>query len=63
LIDADDLGDVRPLVAGANTNFDGLARLYGVDAALSQHAPVEEGVARPIREFDEPEAISMDATA
>jgi hypothetical protein len=56
-IDADDLGDVWPFVAGANTNFDAISRLHGVDAALSQHAPVEEGVAGPIREFDEPEAF------
>ena len=56
-IDADDLGDVWPFVAGANTNFDGLSRLHGGDAALSQQAPVEESVARPIREFDEPEAF------
>jgi len=48
---------VWPFVAGASTNFDGLARLHGVDAALSQHAPMEEGVAGPIREFDEPEAL------
>jgi hypothetical protein len=41
----------------AKTNFDGLSRLHGVDAALSQQAPVEEGVARPIREFDESEPL------
>jgi len=48
---------VRPRVAGADPNFEGFARLHGVDAALRQHAPVEEGVAGPIREFDEPEAF------
>ena len=31
--------------------------MHDVDAALSQHAPVEEGVAGPIRKFDEPEAF------
>ena len=40
-----------------DADFEGFARLNGVDAALSQHAPVEEGVAGPIREFDEPEAL------
>ena len=44
-------------MAGANTNFDGLSRLHGGDGALSQDAPVKEGVAGPIREFDEPEAF------
>ncbi len=43
---------MRPRVAGADPNFEGFTRLHGVDAALSQHAPVEEGVAGPIREFD-----------
>ena len=40
-------------VAGANTNFDGLSRLYGVDAALSEDGAVKEGVAGPIGKFDE----------
>jgi hypothetical protein len=44
-------------VAGADPNFEGFARLHGVDAVLSQHAPMEEGVAGPIREFNEPEAF------
>ena len=48
---------MRPRVAGADPNFEGFARLHGVDAALRQHAPVEEGVAGPIREFDEPKAF------
>jgi hypothetical protein len=56
-IDADDLGDVRPFVAGTNPDFEGFARLHGVDAASSQQAPVEERIARPIREFNEPEAF------
>jgi hypothetical protein len=37
--------------------LEGFTRLHDVDAALSQHAPVEEGVAGPIREFDEPESF------
>ena len=40
-----------------DTNFEGFTRLHGVDAALSQHAPMEEGIAGPIREFNEPEAF------
>ena len=48
---------MRPLVAGADPDFDRVTRLHGVDAALSQHAPVEDGVTGPIREFDEPEAF------
>ena len=40
-----------------DADFEGFTRLHGVDAALSQHAPVEEGVAGPIREFDESEAL------
>ena len=40
-----------------DADFDGFTRLHGVDAALSQHAPVEEGVTRSIREFNEPEAF------
>ena len=44
-------------MSGTDADFDGLSRLYGVDAQLSQHAAVEEGVARPIREFDEAEAL------
>ena len=44
-------------MAGANANFDGLSRLYGVDAALSEDGAVKEGVAGPIGKFDEPEAF------
>jgi hypothetical protein len=39
-------------VTRTDADFEGFTRLHGVDAALSQHAPVEEGVAGPIREFD-----------
>jgi hypothetical protein len=48
---------VVPCVLARRADLEGFTRLYGVDPALSQHAPVEEGVARPIREFDEPEAL------
>jgi hypothetical protein len=48
---------VRAFVAWADANFEGLTRLRGVDPILSQYAAVEEGVAGPIREFDEPEAL------
>jgi len=39
-------------------NFEGFTRLHCVDAALSHHAPMEEGVARPIREFDKSKPFS-----
>ena len=58
MIDADDLGDVRPFVSWTDADFEGFTRLHGVDAALSQHAPMEEGVAGPIRNFDKSEALS-----
>ncbi len=48
---------MRPRVAGADPNFEGFTRLHGVDAALSQHAPMEERVAGPIREFNESESF------
>ena len=44
-------------VAGADAHIEGFTRLQGVNAALSQHAPMQEGVAGPIREFNEPEAF------
>jgi len=44
-------------VSWTDTDFEGFSGLHSVDPALSQHAPVEEGIARPIREFDEPEAL------
>jgi len=40
-----------------DADFEHFTRLHGIDAALSQHAPMEEGVTGPIREFDEPEAF------
>ena len=56
-IHAEHLGDVRAFMSWPDADFDGFTRLDGVDAALSQHAPMEEGVAGPIREFDEAEAL------
>jgi hypothetical protein len=47
-IDAQHLGDVRTCVPRPEADFDGFTRLHGVDAALSQHAPVEEAFAGPI---------------
>ena len=46
-----------PFVAGANSNFERFPRLHGVDAARRKHAPMEEGVAGPIREFDESKSL------
>jgi hypothetical protein len=48
---------VWSLVSRTDADFEGFSGLHSVDAALSQQAPVEEGIARPIREFDEPEAL------
>ena len=48
---------MRPLVAGADPNFEGFTLLHGIDAALSQDGPMEEGVAVPIREFDKSKAF------
>ena len=44
-VHAQHLNYVRPFMSRPDTNFNGFTRLHGVDAALSQHAPVEEGVA------------------
>src|SRR3984893_14646259 len=52
-VDADDLGDVWSLVSWTDADFEGFTRLHGVDAALSQNAPMQEGVAGPIRESNE----------
>ena len=40
-----------------DADFEGFTRLHGVDADLSQDGSMEEGVAGPIREFDESEAF------
>ena len=45
------------LVAGADTHFEGVARLNSADPALSQHTSVEEGIARSIRECDEAKSL------
>ena len=42
-----------PLVAGADPHFEGFAWLNGSDPILGQHASMKEGVAGPIREFNE----------
>ena len=38
-------------------HFERFARLTNADPALRQHAPMEEGVAGPIGEFDEPKPL------
>ena len=45
------------LVPRTDTDFEGFSGLHSGDAGLSQHAPVEEGVAGPIGEFDEPKTF------
>jgi hypothetical protein len=44
-------------VSRTYADLESVARLYGVDAALKEHAPVKEGVAGPIREFHEAESF------
>jgi len=44
---------VWPFVTGADPHFEGFARLNGSDPTLGQHASMKEGVAGPIREFNE----------
>ena len=56
-INAQDLGNVWSLVSRPNADFEGFTWLHGVDAALRQHAPVEEGVAGHIREFDKVKSL------
>ena len=48
---------MRPFVSRTDAHFEGFTRLHGVDPALSEHTPMEEGVARPIEEFDEAKAF------
>jgi hypothetical protein len=56
-MEAQHLSDMWSLVAGADAHFESVARLNSADPALSQHTSVEEGIARSIRECDEPEAF------
>ena len=56
-IDAQYFGDVRPFVAGTNTNFENVAGLYHPEPVLGQHGSMQESVAGPIEEFDEAEAF------
>jgi hypothetical protein len=44
-------------VAGADPHFEGFARLNGSDPALGQHTSMKEGVAGPIREFNEAKSL------
>ena len=52
-MDAQHLRYVRSRVAGADSNFESIARRYGADAGSRQHTPVQETVARLIGKFDE----------
>jgi hypothetical protein len=44
-------------MTGTNTNFEGFARLNSGDPTLGQHAPMQERIARPIREFNEAKSL------
>ena len=44
-------------MTGADTHFEGLARLNNADPALSQDASMHESVARTVREFNEAKSL------
>ena len=46
-----------PFVSWNDAHFEGFARLHGIVSPLSEHTHMEEGVARPIEEFDEAKAF------
>src|SRR5262249_1296729 len=56
-VDTQYLSDVWPFVAGADPHFEGFAGLNGGDPTLGQHASMKEGVAGPIREFNEAKSL------
>jgi hypothetical protein len=56
-MDAQHLRYVRSRVAGADLNFESVARLYVADPGSRQYTPVKEAVAGPIQEFDEPKSL------
>ena len=47
-IDTQHLGDVRPFMSRTNPNFEGIPRLHGVDAPLSENCLMEKSVAGTI---------------
>ena len=56
-MDAQHLCYVRSLMAGANSNFETIAGLYGADAAPREHTPVEEALVGLIGKFDEAKSL------
>jgi hypothetical protein len=48
---------VWALMSRTDSDFEGFTWLHSVDAALRQHAPMEEGVAGPIGEFYEAKSL------
>ena len=56
-MDAQHLRYVRSRVAGADSNFESVARRYGADAGSRQHTPVQEAVAGLIGKFDETKSL------
>jgi hypothetical protein len=47
-----------PFVSGTDPDFEGFSLLNSANSALSKHTSVEEGIARSIRECDEPNPLS-----
>src|SRR5438552_2827636 len=56
-INAQYLGHVWAFMSRTHAYFEGFTGLHGADAALSKHALMEEAVAGPVREFDEPKPL------
>ena len=56
-MDAQHLGYVRSRVAGADSNFESVAGLYGADAGSRQNTLVEEALVGLIGKLDEPKSL------
>ena len=56
-VEAQHLRYVRSRVAGADSNFESIAGLYGADAAPREHTSVEEALVGLIGELDEPKSL------
>ena len=56
-MEAQHLGYMRPLMTGADSNFESVARLHAADAAPREHTPVEEALVGLIGKLDEPKSL------
>src|SRR3984893_8531194 len=55
-VDTDNLGDLRSLLSRRHADFERFSRLHRGDAVAFEHAGMEEGVPRAVRQLDKPEA-------